>query len=76
MEKMQNKDFYHHSVYCTVRKAIGRAVWISEYKKDFGDDSINDVSGILDNSAELIKKELRILDELSRNNSKNRSTFE
>jgi hypothetical protein len=57
-------------VYNTVRKQIGRGVWINDYKKEFADDTFNDNSNILDNSQDLLKKELKILDSLGKSSNK------
>lgn len=51
-------------MYLTVRKQVGKGIWIKDYKKGTREDKIGVDSDSSENSMELLKKEIKYTDNL------------
>ncbi|CDW85917.1 UNKNOWN [Stylonychia lemnae] len=66
-QNLLQTEFYQQAVYQTVRKSIGKSIWIADYKKSLKeDDQIGVDSQSDEDSRELLKKELEFLDNMSK----------
>ena len=71
------EDFFEMAVYKTVRKSVGKGIWIADYKRALRDDAQVGVdSDSEENSRELLKKELQFVDNVRGSGSKKKLKLE
>eukprot|EP00347_Sterkiella_histriomuscorum_P017317 403349848 len=64
-DQLMGEDFYQKAVYQTVRRNVGKGIWMADYKKSLkDDDKIGVDSQSEEDSRELLKKELQFVDNM------------